>query len=81
MTGRLGFTGGGFDPAHFAASMRGEDLSVLPPFELASGAMTAGAVLITADDSHRVTRIDRLQLGEDRLQFLPANGARSGVRR
>jgi metallophosphoesterase (TIGR00282 family) len=81
MTGRLGFTGGGFNPAHFAASLRGEDLSALPPFELASGPMTAGAVLITADDSHRVTHIARLQLGEDHLQFLPANGPRSGVRK
>jgi 2',3'-cyclic-nucleotide 2'-phosphodiesterase len=65
MTGRLGFTGGGFDPAHFAANLRGDDLSDLPPFELAKGPMTAGAVLITADDTHRVTDIARLQLGPE----------------
>lgn len=46
MTGRLGFTGGGFDPRHFAADLRGEDLSDLPPFALSTGPMTAGAVLL-----------------------------------
>jgi calcineurin-like phosphoesterase len=77
MTGRLGFTGGGFDPAYFAADLRGEDLSVLPPFELASGEMTVGAVLITTDDQHRVTHIARLQFGEDHPRHLPVNHVRS----
>ena len=52
MTGRLGFTGGGFDPAHFAAALRGEDTTELPPYSLATGAMTLGAVLVTASDGH-----------------------------
>lgn len=49
MTGRLGWTGGGFVPVHFAATMRGEDLSALPPYELASGPMVLGAVLISTE--------------------------------
>lgn len=46
MTGRLGWTGGGFAPGHFAAALRGEDLSFLPPYELTTGSMTLGAVLL-----------------------------------
>lgn len=46
MTGRLGWTGGGFVPGHFAAALRGEDLSFLPPYELTTGPMTLGAVLL-----------------------------------
>lgn len=46
MTGRLGFTGGGFDPAHFATQLRGEDLAALPPYTLATGPLTLGAVAI-----------------------------------
>jgi calcineurin-like phosphoesterase len=46
MTGRLGFTGGGFDPAHFAAALKGEDLGSLPPYELSTGPMALGAVLV-----------------------------------
>jgi 2',3'-cyclic-nucleotide 2'-phosphodiesterase len=64
MTGRLGFTGGGFNPIHFAASLRGEDLSQLPPFELSTGPLTAGAVLITAAGGRQVTDITRLHLDE-----------------
>jgi 2',3'-cyclic-nucleotide 2'-phosphodiesterase len=49
MTGRLGFTGGGFDPVHFAAVLRGEDFTVLPPYRLATGPLVLGAVLLTID--------------------------------
>jgi hypothetical protein len=49
MTGRLGFTGGGFDPIHFAAMLRGEDFTVLPPYKLATGPLVLGAVLLTFD--------------------------------
>ncbi len=63
MTGRLQFTGAGFDPAHFAAALRGQDISALPPYELAAGAPTVGAVLITAEQD-TVTDITRLSLGE-----------------
>jgi calcineurin-like phosphoesterase len=63
MTGRLGFTGAGFDPAHFAAALRGQDISALPPYELAAGPFTVGAVLITAEQD-TVTDITRLSLGE-----------------
>lgn len=50
MTGRLGWTGGGFVPVHFAATMRGEYLSALPPYELASGPMVLGAVLVSTEE-------------------------------
>lgn len=50
MTGRLGFTGGGFDPMHFAAALRGEDTADLPPYGLATGPMALGAVLITESE-------------------------------
>lgn len=46
MTGRLGWTGGGFDPAHFAAALKGEELGSLPPYELSDGRMVLGAVLL-----------------------------------
>ncbi len=49
MTGRLGHTGGGFDPAHFAAALRGEDVTRLPPYRLATGPFALGAVLVTTD--------------------------------
>lgn len=52
MTGRLGYTGGGFNPAHFAAALRGEDTTKLPPYTLATGPMTLGAVLVTISDGH-----------------------------
>lgn len=59
MTGRLGHTGGGFDPAHFAARFRGEDHTALPPYQLSTGPMALGAVHIhTADNQHaHATRI------------------------
>ncbi len=43
---RLGPSGGqsGFPLTHFAARMRGEGSGSLPPFELATGPMTLGAV-------------------------------------
>jgi calcineurin-like phosphoesterase len=37
---------GGFSLRHFAAQMRGEDPASLPPFELAQGPTTLGAVLL-----------------------------------
>lgn len=46
MTGRLGFTGGGFDPVHFAHRFRGEDFTRLPPYELATGAMVLGGTVL-----------------------------------
>lgn len=54
MTGRLGFTGGGFDPVHFAVSLRGEDPASLPPYELASGQMVLGAVLLWLEGGQTV---------------------------
>lgn len=60
MTGRLGFTGGGFDPAHFVADMKGEELQSLPPFKLATGPLTAGAMLIELNDDQRVITMKRL---------------------
>lgn len=60
MTGRLGFTGGGFDPAHFAARLRGEDIAGLPAYELAKGAMSIGAVVIETDEQGRTTGITRI---------------------
>ena len=61
MTGRLGFTGGGFDPAHFAARLRSEDLAALPPFVLADGPMVLGAVLIRIDHDGATQEISRVQ--------------------
>ncbi|WP_300012594.1 YmdB family metallophosphoesterase [Pseudonocardia sp.] len=46
MTGPLGFTGGGFDPVHFAARLRGEDFTRLPAYQLATGPLALGAVVI-----------------------------------
>jgi calcineurin-like phosphoesterase len=43
MTGPSG-NPGGFPLQHFAARMRGEDPGSLPPFELATGPVTLGAV-------------------------------------
>lgn len=60
MTGRLGFTGGGFDPAHFAAALRGEDTAELPPYSLATGPMALGAVLVTVSD-RRTEAIRRVE--------------------
>ncbi|MDQ4009431.1 MAG: YmdB family metallophosphoesterase [Actinomycetota bacterium] len=61
MTGRLGFTGGGFDPAHFAASLRGEDITALPAYELADGSMALGAVVVTLDNDGTTRTIERIE--------------------
>jgi hypothetical protein len=45
MTGPSG-TLGGVPLDHFAAEMKREDPGALPPFELAKGPMTLGAVLL-----------------------------------
>ena len=64
MTGRLGHTGGGFDPAHFAAALRGEDISSLPAYRLAAGPLALGAVIVSTDGHpdrpNTVTAIDRI---------------------
>jgi hypothetical protein len=49
MTGRLGHSGGGFDPSHLAAALRGEDIGQLPPYRLATGPFALGAVVLTTD--------------------------------
>lgn len=61
MTGRLGFTGGGFDPVHFAASLRGEDIATLPPYQLAGGSMALGAVMVTLEDDGTTRTIQRVE--------------------
>lgn len=61
MTGRLGYTGGGFDPIHFAARLRGEDVTTLPPYQLATGALVLGAAVVTIEENgltESITRID-----------------------
>ena len=55
MTGRLGFTGGGFDPVHFSASIQGEELDLLLPYEIAKGPMVLGAVLVRIERGAAVT--------------------------
>jgi 2',3'-cyclic-nucleotide 2'-phosphodiesterase len=60
MTGPLGFTGGGFDPVHFATQLRGEDITALPPYQLATGPLTLGAVLLQIDTSGNTTTITRV---------------------
>jgi 2',3'-cyclic-nucleotide 2'-phosphodiesterase len=60
MTGRLGFTGGGFDPVHFAVALRGEDTSTLPPYALATGPFALGAVRITIDATGAATDVTRV---------------------
>lgn len=60
MTGRLGHTGGGFDPRHFAARLRGEDITTLPAYSLATSPLAMGAVLITttkSGDTETITRV------------------------
>jgi len=61
MTGPLGFTGGGFDPVHFAAQLRGEDITTLPPYQLATGPLTLGAVSIQIGRNGATTGLDRIQ--------------------
>lgn len=60
MTGRLGFTGGGFDPIHFATAFRGEPINDLPPFALATGDLSLGAVVLDVDTDGRTTAIERV---------------------
>ncbi len=60
MTGRLGFTGGGFDPVHFAHEFRNEGTSELPPYELATGRLTLGAVVLSVSAAGKTTHIERL---------------------
>jgi calcineurin-like phosphoesterase len=49
MTGPTGHPGG-FPLAHFAAAYRGEDWQTLPPFTVATGPMTLGAVLLRLEE-------------------------------
>ena len=58
MTGRLGGVTG-IAPAHWVATLRGEDVTDLPPYELADGPMTLGAVVVTID-GNRSTAIERV---------------------
>lgn len=60
MTGRLGFTGGGFDPIHFAQALRGEDITQLPPYELATGPLVLGAVVIEVASDGTTSTINRI---------------------
>lgn len=59
MTGRLGGVTG-IAPGHWVAMLRGEDVAAMPPYELATGPMTLGAVLLTIEDG-RATSIERIQ--------------------
>lgn len=60
MTGRLGYTGGGFDPAAFAARLRNEDYAELPPYALATGPLALGAVVLGIDAAGATTAITRV---------------------
>lgn len=60
MTGRLGFTGGGFDPVHFSTAFRGEPTAGLPPYALATGELVLGAVVLDLDADGATTRITRI---------------------
>ena len=60
MTGRLGHTGGGFDPMHFVAKMRGEDYTALPAYTLAKGPLALGAVILDIDPAGATTAITRI---------------------
>jgi metallophosphoesterase (TIGR00282 family) len=58
MTGPTGHPGGS-PLAHFAAKYRGDDWRALPPFTLATGPITLGAVLLRTEDgkTQSITRI------------------------
>ena len=58
MTGPSG-SPGGFPLEHFAAEMKGEDPGALPPFELATGPTTLGAVLLRIEDGETL-HIERI---------------------
>lgn len=60
MTGRLGHTGGGFDPLHLVAKLRGEDYSKLPAYTLAEGPLALGAVVLDIDAAGATTAITRI---------------------
>ncbi len=58
MTGPSG-SPGGFPLQHFAAEMKGQDTSSLPPFELADGPMELGAVLLRIEGG-KTSHIERM---------------------
>ncbi|HLL97768.1 MAG TPA: YmdB family metallophosphoesterase [Rubrobacteraceae bacterium] len=58
MTGPSG-SPGGFPLDHFAAEMKGEDPTTLPPFELAAGPITLGAVLLRIEGG-KTLEIERI---------------------
>jgi 2',3'-cyclic-nucleotide 2'-phosphodiesterase len=58
MTGPSG-SPGGFPLRHFAVKLKGEDPSSLPPFELATGPMTLGAVWLQIE-AGKTRKIERL---------------------
>ena len=60
MTGRLGHTGGGFDPMHFVAKLRGEDHTALPAYTLAEGPLDLGAVVLDIDATGATTAVTRI---------------------
>jgi 2',3'-cyclic-nucleotide 2'-phosphodiesterase len=60
MTGQAGGVGAGFDNAHFAAMMRGEDPESLPPLRVSEGPVTLGAVLLHLDGG-LTTAIERVR--------------------
>ena len=70
MTGRRGHTGGGFNPTHFAARIRGEDHTNLPPYELSTGPLALGAVHLTTTGPTpgHTTAIQRIHEVEDLAQ-------------
>ncbi len=59
MTGPTG-SPGGFPLRHFAAAYRGEDVGALPPFALATGPMTLGAVWLRVEGgrARELRRVD-----------------------
>ncbi|MCQ8192637.1 YmdB family metallophosphoesterase [Streptomyces rugosispiralis] len=58
MTGRLGGVTG-IDPLHWVAGLQGDDPAKLPPYELATGPMTLGAVVLTIEGG-RTTELERV---------------------
>ncbi len=59
MTAPTGWPGG-FPLVHFAAKYKGEDWSTLPPYELATGPMMLGAVLLRVEGG-RTQALERVQ--------------------
>lgn len=60
MTGRLGYTGGGFDPKHFVAKLRGEDHTALSAYDLADGPLALGAVVLDINATGATTAVTRI---------------------